>query len=1193
MVSITELIANQKDITELFSNIGEKTNQLVTGLAGSARTLLSASLYEEKQKPVIWVTQNSFHAHQLTNDLANFIPEDRLFVFETNDVLHAEMSVASPEAQAERIQALDFLLSEQPGIVVVPLAGVRKLLPPKETFKEAHLHIEMGGDVELEGLNQSLVEMGYVREQKVGRPGEFSIRGGIIDIYPLTEENPVRVELFDIEVDSLRYFDANTQRSIENIEKITIMPAKDYILSEANQAQAQERFNKAFQETIGKIVDKEEKEALSRNMTSIRDTIEAGETNEELARFADFLYPERTSIMDYLSEDAIVLIDEYPRIVENNTQLDEEEAEWVSSQLENRNVLVNQTFTHDAKEEFKKFTGDKIYFSLFQKGMGSLKFQALHNIQYRNMQQFFGQMPLVKTEMERFEKQNFTVIVMTADMERAEKVNQTLMDFGIPSILEDSDEITEERIQVIPETIQTGFELVSDKIAVLTEKELFNRINKKKPRKTKISNAERLKSYNELSPGDYVVHVNHGIGQYKGMETMEIGGVNQDYLTVSYQGESKLFIPVTQLNLLQKYVSSEGKTPKINKLGGTSWTKTKQKVQNQIEDIADDLIDLYAERESKEGYSYEKDNAYQKEFEEAFPYSETEDQLRSIEEIKKDLEKPKPMDRLLIGDVGYGKTEVAIRAIFKVIQEGKQAAFLVPTTVLAQQHYDTLIERFNDFPVEIRLLSRFRTQKQMKETREDLRKGKVDIVVGTHRVLSKDVEFQDIGLLIVDEEQRFGVKHKERLKQLKSQVDVLTLTATPIPRTLHMSILGVRDLSVIETPPANRYPVQTYVMEMNAPVVKEAIEREMARNGQVFFLHNRVDTIERRVSELEQIVPEARIGFAHGQMTETQLENVLFEFIQGEYDVLVTTTIIETGVDMPNVNTLIVEDADRMGLSQLYQLRGRVGRSSRIAYAYFMHQPDKVLSEVSEKRLQAVKDFTELGSGFKIAMRDLAIRGAGNLLGQQQHGFIDSVGFDLYSQMLQEAVERKRGDKKTRKTTVEIDLSLNAYLPSSYVDDERQKIELYKRIRQFSSDDDYVELQDELIDRFGEYPQEVSDLLTVGLLKMYSETALIETVKRDKKEIHVTFSNEGTRSLPLPEVFRALKDVPLKTDMETDEKLTVDFKLTKRTNDNEWLDSLVLFAKNISNYRMEQIEDEDDSSKEEIKVEANKVENDE
>ncbi|MER2063873.1 MAG: transcription-repair coupling factor, partial [Alkalibacterium sp.] len=660
-------------------------------------------------------------------------------------------------------------------------------------------------------------------------------------------------------------------------------------------------------------------------------------------------------------------------------------------------------------------------------------------------------------------------------------------------------------------------------------------------------------------------------------------------LSVVYSDTSKLFIPVTQLNLLQKYVSSEGKTPKLNKLGGTAWAKTKSRVAAQVEDIADDLIELYAARESRVGYGFSEDDAYQQEFDDAFPYTETEDQLRSISEVKKDMEKKKPMDRLLVGDVGYGKTEVAMRAAFKAVQDGKQVAFLVPTTVLAQQHYETMIERFVDFPIEIGLLSRFRTGKQIKETVYGLKKGQVDIVVGTHRVLSKDIEFQDLGLLIVDEEQRFGVKHKERLKQLKNEVDVLTLTATPIPRTLHMSMLGVRDLSVIETPPANRYPVQTYVMEMNGPVVQESIQRELARGGQVFYLHNRVSTIEQRADELQQLVPEARIAYAHGQMSESQLENVLYQFVQGEFDLLVTTTIIETGVDIPNVNTLIVEDADRMGLSQLYQLRGRVGRSSRIAYAYFMHQPNKVLTEVSEKRLQAIKDFTELGSGFKIAMRDLAIRGAGNLLGQQQHGFIDSVGFDLYSQMLAEAVARKRGDKTQSKTHVEMDLSIDAYLPGTYVEDERQKIELYKRIRQFSSDDDFVELQDELIDRFGDYPQPVADLLSVGQLKMYSETALIETIKRENTTVTVTFSAEGTRKYPLPEVFKALKNIPMKTDMQSEEKLSIAFKLTRRMQDNEWLDALILFAKNCAEYRQEKEKQDADQASANEALELNEL----
>lgn len=1166
-----EYIAEKPDIEKIFSTIGEKQSQLLTGIAGSARTLFIASLLNKKQKPIVVITQNTYHANQLVADFTGLIPEDQLFVFEANDMIHAEMSAQSPEARAERIQALDFLLSEKPGVVVVPLAGIRKILPLPAQFNQAHIHVEMGGELDLEGLAEQLVSMGYVREQKVSTPGEFSIRGGIVDIYPLTEVNPVRIELFDIEVDSLRYFDADSQRSIENLDELTIIPASDTILPKEVDEEPLNQFNISFMRTLQLLREEEDKQQLAQNMTSVRDALEAGDFTEELVKFVDFLYPEKASIIDYLPENAVVLMDEYPRILESNAQLEEEEAEWVTSQLEQRYVLQDQSFSNDFRDEVKKLNHDIFYFSLFQKGMGSLKFHAVHPFQYRNMQQFFGQMPLLKTEMDRWQKQEFTVVVMTEDQERAEKVNQTLLDFEIPSVLTDREHIKEQQIQVIPQTIHTGFELVKEKIAVITEKELFNRVTKKKARRTNITNAERLKNYNELSPGDYVVHVNHGIGKYTGMETMEIGGVHQDYMSIIYQNDSKLFIPVSQINLLQKYVSSEGKTPKINKLGSSSWAKTKRKVASQVEDIADDLIELYAERESQVGYAFSKDNEYQHEFEMAFPYTETEDQLRSIKEMKRDMEKAKPMDRLLVGDVGYGKTEVAMRAIFKAVQDGKQVAFLVPTTVLAQQHYDTMMERFNDFPVEIGLLSRFRTTSQIKETTEGLRKGQIDVVVGTHRILSKDVKFQDLGLLIVDEEQRFGVKHKERLKQLKSKVDVLTLTATPIPRTLHMSMLGVRDLSVIETPPANRYPVQTYVMEMNAPVVREAIEREMARDGQVFFLHNRVDTIERRVDELKQLVPDARIAFAHGRLSEGQLENVLYGFIQGEYDILVTTTIIETGVDMPNVNTLIVEDADHMGLSQLYQLRGRVGRSSRIAYAYFMHQANKILTEVSEKRLQAIKDFTELGSGFKIAMRDLSIRGAGNLLGQQQHGFIDSVGFDLYSQMLQEAVARKRGDESLKKTIVEMDLSLDAYLPDTYVEDERQKIELYKRIREFSSEEDYVELQDELIDRFGEYPQEVADLLTVGLMKMHSERALVETIKRENKRIALTFSSESTEELPLPEVFKALKDIPLQTDMNTEKQLTIEFRLTKRTADNEWLDAILLFVKNIAQFHEDNV----------------------
>ena len=1172
MPQLHRFLSDMPSIQEVFNTLPKNNRQLITGLAGSARTLLLQSMLEEKQKPLVVFTQNIYHANQLLSDLNGLVPDEQLFLFSVDDMIHAEMAVASPEARADRVRALNFLLKSEPGIVVVPLAGARKILPDPKLFKEAALSFTLGDEIERDAMTLKLTEMGYRREQKVTSPGEYSIRGGIVDVYPLTEKKPVRMELFDVEIDSLRYFDADSQRSSHNIEEVTIIPATDTLFPVAQKEDILARFDKAFVKATKKIKDHERKEQLTQNVTDVMDAIREEAYSEDLVKYTSLLYQGDVTIMDYASQEAIFIMDEYPRIIENEALLDEEEAEWVTSQLSSGTIMPDQSFSISFRETLKEIAQSQLYFSLFQKGMKGLKLNAIHNFQYRTMQKFFGQMPLVKTEMERWMKQDYTVVVMAENQERAEKVYQTLRDFEIQSILSKDGTILSGRVQIIQSSIHTGFELPEQKVAVLTEKELFNRIPKKKPRRQNISNAERLKSYSELEKGDYVVHVNHGIGQFTGMETMEINGIHQDYMSIVYSDTSKLFIPVTQLNLLQKYVSSEGKTPKLNKLGGTAWAKTKNRVAAQVEDIADDLIELYAVRENEVGYGFSADDAYQREFDDAFPYTETDDQLRTIDEVKKDMEKPKPMDRLLVGDVGYGKTEVAMRAAFKAIQDGKQVAFLVPTTVLAQQHYETMRERFADFPVEIGLLSRFRTGSQLKQTVEDIRKGKVDVVVGTHRVLSKDIIFQDLGLLIVDEEQRFGVKHKERLKQLKNEVDVLTLTATPIPRTLHMSMLGVRDLSVIETPPANRYPVQTYVMEMNGPVVQESIKRELARGGQVFYLHNRVSTIEQRADELQQLVPEARIAVAHGQMSENQLENVLYQFVQGEFDVIVTTTIIETGVDIPNVNTLIVENADWMGLSQLYQLRGRVGRSSRIAYAYFMHQPDKVLTEVSEKRLQAIKDFTDLGSGFKIAMRDLSIRGAGNLLGQQQHGFIDSVGFDLYSQMLSEAVARKRGDKQQVKTHVEIDLSLNAYLPGTYVEDERQKIELYKRVRQFSSEEDYVELQDELIDRFGEYPQSVSDLLSVGLLKMYSETALIETIKRNNKEIIVSFSADGTKKHPLPEVFKALKDVPMRTEMQSDQKLTIAFKITRQMKDKEWLDSLILFSKNCAEYRVEKDE---------------------
>ncbi|MCD0152586.1 transcription-repair coupling factor, partial [Streptococcus agalactiae] len=712
-------------------------------------------------------------------------------------------------------------------------------------------------------------------------------------------------------------------------------------------------------------------------------------------------------------------------------------------------------------------------------------------------------------------------------------------------IISDKNDIVPKESQLIVGHLSNGFYFADEKIVLITEREIYHRRVKRKIRRSNISNAERLKDYNELSVGDYVVHNVHGVGKFLGIETIEIQGIHRDYLTIQYQNADRISIPVEQIELLTKYVSADGKEPKINTLNDGRFKKAKQRVAKQVEDIADDLLKLYAERSQLQGFAFSPDDNMQNDFDNDFAYVETEDQLRSIKEIKQDMEGNRPMDRLLVGDVGFGKTEVAMRAAFKAVNDHKQVAVLVPTTVLAQQHFENFKERFSNYPVTVDVLSRFRSKKEQTDTLKRLSKGQVDIIIGTHRLLSQDVVFSDLGLIVIDEEQRFGVKHKEKLKELKKKVDVLTLTATPIPRTLHMSMLGIRDLSVIETPPTNRYPVQTYVLETNPGLVREAIIREIDRGGQVFYVYNKVDTIEQKVSELQELVPEASIGFVHGQMSEIQLENTLIDFINGDYDVLVATTIIETGVDISNVNTLFVENADHMGLSTLYQLRGRVGRSNRIAYAYLMYRPDKVLTEISEKRLDAIKGFTELGSGFKIAMRDLSIRGAGNILGASQSGFIDSVGFEMYSQLLEQAIATKQGKSLIRqKGNAELALQIDAYLPAEYISDERQKIEIYKRIRELETRADYEALQDELIDRFGEYPDQVAYLLEIGLLKAYLDLAFTELVERKGNEISILFEKASLKYFLTQDYFEALSKTQLKARIsETNGKMEVVFNI--------------------------------------------------
>lgn len=1162
--------AYQQAISQIATSKNSTHPYLITGIDNSARAFFIANLFETSPRQIVVVESIPTKLTNLFEDLQQLLPNENVILFPSEEASAIEFAFASQDDMANRIEALNVLMRDEPCIILTNVAGIRKRLSSPAQWRNAMLKFEVGMEVNIEALDRQLFELGYQKEQMVDRPGTYSIRGGIVDIYSLNLDNPVRLDFFDTEIDSIRFFDAQTQVSTHNIDEIIISPAKDIIFSLADQQAMVPQLHALLQQKLNKISDTQLAEQIQYGMGNQLTSLIEGEPLKYPSAYLGESPLGSATLLDYLNETGTLMTMDFDKVQQRAIQLVDEDHFWIEQEVAKGLLLPGMEIHAPVRETIRNFEGVSIYCSVIQKGLGNLALEAIFNFQYRSITPFFNQMPFVKTEMDHWIKQENAIVVLVSSTKDAKKTATLFEEFNIsPVVITEHHNLVHNAINIVVMPISSGFELPVGKIVVVTEHELFNQIKKRLQKSSShLSNAERIKSYSELTIGDYVVHENHGIGKFMGMDTIEMNGIHRDLLSVVYQDNSRILIPADQINSLQKYVSSDSKTPKLNKLGGTEWAKTKKKVASKIEDIADELIALYAKREKEVGYAFSQDTPEQSEFENAFSYVETDDQLRSAIEIKQDMEKPKPMDRLLVGDVGYGKTEVAMRAIFKAVMDGKQVAFLVPTTILAQQHYNSLVQRFAEYPFEIGMLSRFVTKSRQEEVIEGLKLGRVNIVVGTHRVLSKDIAFQDLGLLIVDEEQRFGVKHKERLKQLKSQVDVLTLTATPIPRTLHMSMIGVRDLSLIETPPSNRFPVQTYVMEKNEGAIKTGIEREMARGGQVFYLYNRVATIEQRALEIEALVPEARVAIAHGQMTEVQLERVLVDFIQGEYDVLVTTTIIETGVDIPNANTLFVEDADHMGLSTLYQLRGRVGRTNRVAYAYLMYDGMKSLTEVSEKRLSAIREFTELGSGFKIAMRDLSIRGAGNLLGKQQSGFIDSVGFDMYSQMLKEAVDIKRGKTSPSSTAtdnqIDWDIKVNAYIPSHYVQDERQKIAVYKQIQHIDSKVALMTIQDQLIDRFGEYPDEVADLLEISLIRHYGMKVGLIKVVQSGPFIKTTFMPKTSEKLAGVKIFEALEPVKLKAQVnEEDNKLTVQLNIQGKAT-YEWLTQLKTLIESVA-----------------------------
>lgn len=1159
-VQLADFIEKTPAFKKIISQLKPTTRQLITGISGSARALLLAALQDKRSHPLLVVTDNMAHMQELADDLGGLVDADRVLQFPVEEVLAAEVATSSPNYRLQRVQSLAALAKQDNAIVVTTTAGLRRNVVSPQFFTQATLTVKAGGELDPQQARDQLSAMGYQLQKMVLRPGDFAIRGSIIDVYALNTTDPVRIDLFDTEVDSLRYFDASTQRSIKNVDEVEILPATDFILPPDEFDRVSQAVSDQYHQLTSQLTDTDDdiRQQVDNRFKPMLAALQQGRLTNDLQEFSNLVYPTAHSLLDYLPEDGVAYFDDLGRIKEAAKQQAAEDRSWLADKVKYHQLVTVSTLSNDLDQLIKADHHAQLYGALFKKGMGNLRFTQLVELTTRPMQRFFGQMPLLKTELQRWVDQGQTVVLMANSKARRDQIARTLHDFGITATETGVSDLKANTVQLVAANLNNGFEMPAGGLVVITEGEMFKQVTKRRHRPQKLANAERLKSYTDLKPGDYVVHVNHGIGIFSGIRTMEVDGVHQDYMVINYRNNAQIFVPVTQLNLVQKYVSSESKTPRINRLGGNEWAKTKRRVASKVEDIADELVDLYSKRETAKGHAFPADDYLQKQFDANFPYTETRDQLRSINEIKQDMEKSKPMDRLLVGDVGYGKTEVAMRAIFKAVAGGKQVAFLVPTTVLAQQHYDTMTKRFAGFPIKIALMSRFKTNKELKETDAELAAGKVDVVVGTHRILSKDVRFKDLGLVIVDEEQRFGVKHKERLKELKNNVDVLTLTATPIPRTLHMSMLGVRDLSILETPPAGRFPIQTYVMEQNDGAIRDGIMREMQRGGQVYYLHNRVSDIEETVAKLKELVPEAAIGYINGQMSENELETVLYEFIQGNYDVLVTTSIIETGVDIPNVNTLFVENADRMGLAQLYQIRGRIGRSNRVAYAYFMYQPNKVLTELGEKRLAAIRDFTELGSGFKIAMRDLAIRGVGNLLGKQQHGFIDSVGYDLYSAMLSDAVAKKQGKKAKPTADAEVELGVEAYLPDSYIDDQQQKIELYKTIRQAGDDNELLDIQGDLIDRFGDYPIAVGNLLLISKLKRRADLALIAQIKRQRDNIMITFSLKGSHMVKAADIIKQLAKTHFKTTLgERDQQLTVRLVIQPKMTTSDWLNQLL------------------------------------
>ncbi len=1087
-----------------------KKKQMIFGLSGSQKAYITAALLEHTGGPALILTPGEKESTTMVDDLISLLPGKNVYYFPPLQLLPYHVLATGHEVAAARLKVLEALVSREPVVVVATMESFIRRLTPPEIFWEKNIALSVGGIIDPDDFKRQLTGMGYERSDLVEGRGQFSVRGGIIDIFPMTADNPVRFEFFDNQVDSIRTFDVDTQRSTENLLTTSIFPATELIVDEQTRSRALAELEKDYKTQLKRITrtgSLEARRSLSELFQAAIEQIGEGLYFPGMDQFLPYFYPQPVTLSDYFPPDSLALVDEPVRLKEIVEIIFKERSETYTDLLAKGKVLPGQYGGYIQWEDVQETLGRLItvYVSFLPRQPHNISPTNVVTFPAKGMHPFLGRMDILADEVVNWKRSGYAVALLTGSAEQARQMLNVMRDYKIDAYCTGTFNggIRQGNVVITEGNLSAGFELPTGKLAVITRAEMYGR---QKRIRDKAKPGARMEPFTDLKAGDYVVHVNHGIGRYIGIEKLDIGGIQKDYLAIKYAGEDKLFVPTDQVGLIQKYLGGEANAPKLSRLGGAEWSRVKGRVREAVREMAKELLELYAVRESMRGHSFNPDTVWQKDFEDAFPYEETPDQNRSIEEVKRDMERSLPMDRLLCGDVGYGKTEVALRAAFKAVMDGKQVAVLVPTTILAQQHFNTFRERFSSYPVSIEMLSRFRSPREQKKILRDLALGRLDIVIGTHRLVQEDVAFKNLGLLVVDEEQRFGVAHKERLKMIKKNVDVLTLTATPIPRTLHMSLVGVRDTSLLETPPENRFPVQTYVLEEDPSLFREAIYREMSRGGQVFFVHNRIVELESLASWLQGLVPDARLAVAHGQLREDELEQIMLDFLDGAYDVLVCTTIIESGLDMPNVNTLIVKDANILGLSQLYQLRGRVGRSNRVAYAYFTYRRDRILNEIAEKRLAAIKEFTAFGSGYKIAMRDLEIRGAGNLLGPEQHGHIDAVGFDLYCRLLEEAIREARGEEQASPVDTVIELPVEAFIPQTYIPDSNQKVEIYRRIAGFREESSLDDMAEELVDRFGDMPDPVQRLLRVARIKIMAGKIKIKSIAEQNGFFRLQFA---------------------------------------------------------------------------------------